>query len=160
MRLSLDPLHRVVMRRASTRLAARDASSTARICAQAPAGDRYPSSWSRHLDRDGPGRDVAPPDEVNTKVIPCRDDAACAELGSFLADRIYEFNASATGYFDGLLIGGCIRNEAGDVVAGLQGHQSGGCRQVVLFRVYESHRERDYGGALLGSDDDEAVGHV
>ena len=36
-------------------------------------------------------------------VIPLRSDAQCEELGAFLADRIHEFNAKATGYVEGTL---------------------------------------------------------
>ena len=63
-------------------------------------------------------------------VIPCGDQAECEALGSFLADRIYEFNAKATGYFDGMLLGGCIRNDAGDVIAGFNGYTWGGCCEL------------------------------
>ncbi|MBI2769963.1 MAG: hypothetical protein HYX47_10095 [Burkholderiales bacterium] len=33
------------------------------------------------------------------------EERECAEVESFLADRLYEFNSQATGYFDGKLIG-------------------------------------------------------
>jgi len=42
-----------------------------------------------------------------------------------LADRIYEFNAKATGYFDGMLLAGCIRSDTGEIIAGFNGHTSG-----------------------------------
>ena len=37
---------------------------------------------------------------MQAEVMPIRGDAECEEFGAFLADRIYEFNAKATGYFD------------------------------------------------------------
>ena len=40
---------------------------------------------------------------MGAEVIAIRNDAECEEFGAFLADRIYEFNAKATGYFDGML---------------------------------------------------------
>ncbi|MGE5732040.1 MAG: hypothetical protein ACM37U_08870, partial [Gemmatimonas sp.] len=59
------------------------------------------------------------------EVISIRDEAECHTLGAFLADRIYEFNAKATGYFDGMLLAGCVRSDAGDVIAGFDGHTWG-----------------------------------
>lgn len=44
-----------------------------------------------------------------------------------LAQRIDEYNSSATGYFDGKLLAASFRNEAGEVVAGITGHTWGGC---------------------------------
>ena len=38
------------------------------------------------------------------------DEANCIELETVLVDRIYEFNANATGYSDGQLLGGRIRD--------------------------------------------------
>ena len=34
---------------------------------------------------------------MRAKAIASRDEAECEALGAFLADRIYEFNAKATG---------------------------------------------------------------
>jgi hypothetical protein len=62
---------------------------------------------------------------MRAKVIPCRDHAECQKLRTFLADRIYEFNAKETGYFDGLLLGGCIRSETGEIIAGFNGAYMG-----------------------------------
>jgi len=70
------------------------------------------------LDRHERGRHPNSPTRVNTTVIPCPDDAECEKLGAFLADRIDEFKANATGYFDGKLLGGCVRSDAGEAVAG------------------------------------------
>ena len=41
---------------------------------------------------------------MQDNVLLCRDDAECHVLGTFLHDRIYEFNAKATGYRDGRLL--------------------------------------------------------
>src|SRR4030095_9452533 len=90
-------------------------------------------------------------------VIPCRDDAECGKLGSFLADRIFEFNANLTGYFDGMLLGGCIRNDAGDVVAGFNGHTWGGCCELSHVWVDEQYRGQGLGPALLRSAEAEAA---
>lgn len=93
---------------------------------------------------------------MNTQVIPCRDDAECEALGSFLADRIYEFNAKATGYFDGMLLAGCIRNSEGDVIAGFNGYTWGGCCELSHVWVAEQYRGQGLGTALLRSAEAEA----
>ena len=102
-------------------------------------------------------RHISSPNRVNAKVIPCRDDAECERLGSFLADRIYEFNANATGYVDGMLLGGCIRNDVGDVVAGVNGHTWGGSCELSHVWVDERYREQGLGTALLRSAEAEAA---
>jgi GNAT superfamily N-acetyltransferase len=94
---------------------------------------------------------------MNAKVIPCLDDSECEALGAFLADRIYEFNANVTGYFDGMLLGGCIRNDAGDVVAGLNGHTWGGCCELSNVWVDERYRGRGLGTVLLRYAEAEAA---
>jgi len=109
------------------------------------------------LNRHEPDRCVTSPTRVNASVTLCRDDADCEKLGSFLADRIYEFNANATGYFDGRLIGGCIRNNAGDVVAGFNGHTWGGCCELSHVWVDERYRGQGLGAVLLRSAEAEAT---
>ena len=94
---------------------------------------------------------VAPP-----KVIPIRDEAQCEALGAFLADRIYEFNATATGYCDGHLLAACVRNDAGEVIAGYNGHTWGGCCELSNVWVHEEHRGRGLGALLLRSAEAEA----
>lgn len=108
---------------------------------------------------DGHERDRHPTSStrVNTTVIPCRDDAECEKLGAFLADRIYEFNANATGYFDGMLLGGCIRNDADETIAGFNGHTWGGCCELSHVWVDERYRGQGLGAALLRSAEAEAV---
>jgi GNAT superfamily N-acetyltransferase len=87
----------------------------------------------------------------------CQDDAECEALGSWLADRIYEFNAKATGYVDGQLLGGYIRDDAGDVIAGIHGHTWGGCCELSHVWVDERYRGQGLGAVLLRSAESEAV---
>ena len=94
---------------------------------------------------------------MKTDVIPCRDDAECEEVGSFLADRIYEFNATATGYFDGLLLAGCIRSDVGDIIAGFNGHTWGGWCELAQVWVDERYRGMGLGTLLLRSAEAQAV---
>ena len=85
------------------------------------------------------------------------DQGESARLDAFLVERIYEFNARATGYVDGRLIAGRIVDDAGDVVAGFSGHTWGGCCVLTNVWVHESLRGRGYGRALLLAAEAEAV---
>ena len=71
------------------------------------------------------------------------------ELEAFLAQRIYEFNAAATGYDDGETFTATHRGDAGDVEAGVSGYTWGGCCYVAYLWVAESCRGRGLVGALL-----------
>lgn len=94
---------------------------------------------------------------MRARVIPCHDDADCQALGAFLSDRIYEFNATATGYFDGRLLAGCVRSESGEVIAGFDGHTWGGCCELSHVWVDERHRGQGLGTLLLRAAEAEAV---
>ena len=94
---------------------------------------------------------------MRATVHPCRDDAECQEVGAFLAERIYEFNAKATGYFDGRMLAGYIRNETGEVIAGFNGHTWGGCCELSHVWVHERHRGQGLGTSLLRSAEAEAA---
>jgi GNAT superfamily N-acetyltransferase len=90
-------------------------------------------------------------------VLLCRDDAECQVLGTFLDDRIYEFNAKVTGYVDGRLLAGCVRDEAGAIIAGFNGYTWGGCCELSNVWVHEQHRGRGLGTRLLRSAETEAA---
>ena len=79
------------------------------------------------------------------------------EARRFLADWIYEFNANETGYFDGKLLGGCVRNDVGEAVAGFNGQTWGGCCELSNVWVDERYRGQGLGAALLRSAEAEAV---
>ena len=85
------------------------------------------------------------------------DEAQCEELESFLAERIYEFNVQATGYDDGRLLAGEVRNEQGHVIAGFNGHTWVGCCELSHVWVHEQYRGQGIGEALLASAEIEAV---
>ena len=91
-----------------------------------------------------------------TKAVALLSEAKCQELESFLADRIYEFNSEATGYFDGKLLAGSIRNDGGEVIAGFSGHTWGGCCEISYVWVREEHRGKGLGKALLRVAETEA----
>ena len=84
-------------------------------------------------------------------------EAECQQLEAFLVERIYEFNALATGYFDGRLVGGRLQNEAGAVIAAFNGHTWGGCCVIAHLWVHESQRGRGLGRALVHAAEEEAL---
>jgi ribosomal protein S18 acetylase RimI-like enzyme len=93
---------------------------------------------------------------MQAEVVPIRDEAQCQQLATFLEDRIYEFNAKATGYFDGMLLAGCIRSDAGEIIAGYSGHTWGRCCELANVWVHEQYRGRGLGAQLLRSAEAEA----
>ena len=73
----------------------------------------------------------------------------CQELEGMLAERIYEFNAKATGFFDGESFAVVQTDESGTVIAGVSGYTWGGCCHVSYLWVAETHRGLGFGSALL-----------
>jgi len=94
---------------------------------------------------------------MRIEITPCRDDADCHELQTFLVERIYDFNAKATGYFDGKLLGGYVRSDAGEIIGGFDGYTWGGCCELSHIWVHEEHRGRGLGSILLRSAEAEAA---
>ena len=78
------------------------------------------------------------------------------DLQTFLADRIYEFNAAATGFHDGESFSSTCTNETGAIRAGIYGYTWGGCCYVSYLWVHESDRGKGFGAALLRA----AEGHA
>jgi GNAT superfamily N-acetyltransferase len=74
----------------------------------------------------------------------------------FLDERIYEFNVKQTGYDDGRKLAIFVRNQAGEIVAGLWGWTWGGYGEVRTLWVHESLRRQGVGGRLLRAAEDEA----
>lgn len=75
------------------------------------------------------------------------DDAG--KMDAFLADRIYEYNAAATGYHDGQSFAAVRENESGVVEAGASGYTWGGCCYIVYLWVAEALRGGGIGSELL-----------
>ena len=94
---------------------------------------------------------------MQAEITPIGDEAQCQELGAFLAQRIYEFSESATGYRDLRRLAGCARDDAGEVIAGYNGHTWGGYCELSWVWVHERYRGRGIGTRLLRSAEAEAA---
>jgi len=73
------------------------------------------------------------------------------DLEAFLADRIYEFNAAATGYRDAESFAASCRSDAGRITAGITGFTWGGACFVSYLWVSEELRGKGIGGELLSA---------
>lgn len=78
------------------------------------------------------------------------------EVEAFLAERIYEFNSKASGYFDGETFSGTRRDDSGVIQAGISGYTWGGCCYVSYLWVEESERGHGLGTALLSAAEEYA----
>ena len=72
-----------------------------------------------------------------------------AEVEAFLAARIYEYNADATGYRDAESFAALHHDAAGAVEAGVSGYTWGGCCYVSYLWVTRASRGKGLGSALL-----------
>lgn len=78
------------------------------------------------------------------------------ELEAYLAERIYEYNAAATGYQDAELFSAAQATESGAVEAGISGYTWGGCCFVSHLWVAERSRRKGLGTELLEAVEDHA----
>jgi GNAT superfamily N-acetyltransferase len=74
----------------------------------------------------------------------------------YLEDRIYEFNAGATGITDGEWLAIIVRDDDHRIVAGICGNTWGGCAEIRQFWVEEARRGQGLGTRLLGAAEQEA----
>ena len=94
---------------------------------------------------------------MNANSVALLDESQCQGLESFLADRIYEFNSQTTGYFDGRLLAGSIRNDAGENIADFSGHTWGGYCEISHLWVIETMWGQGLGRRLLEAAEAEAL---
>ena len=73
------------------------------------------------------------------------------EIERFLAERIYEYNAAATGYNDGESFTAVQEDGAGAVQAGISGYTWGGCCYISYLWVSISLRGKGLGSELLAA---------
>jgi N-acetylglutamate synthase-like GNAT family acetyltransferase len=73
------------------------------------------------------------------------------QIEAFLAQRIYEYNSRATGYFDAQGFFAIDRDASGEIQGGVSGYTWGGCCHVVNLWVTEAQRGCGLGTALLAA---------
>lgn len=78
------------------------------------------------------------------------------EIQAFLAERIYEFNSKATGYFDGESFSRIERDDSDVIIGGICGYTWGGCAYVSYLWVAEAQRGHGLGTALLVAAEEHA----
>jgi GNAT superfamily N-acetyltransferase len=86
------------------------------------------------------------------QIVDIAGDADAAELEA----RLHEYNFATTGYRDGRALSCFVRDEAGTLIAGIDGFTWGGYAKVVHLWVDESQRGRGLGSALFDAAEREA----
>ena len=81
----------------------------------------------------------------------------CADLDSFLGDRIYEFNSTITGVSDGNVFNAAIEDKTGERIAAVSGHTWGGCCEICYIWVHQLHRRVGKGMALIQAVEQESI---
>ena len=79
----------------------------------------------------------------------CVGDARWIE--AFLSERIYEYNAAATGYHDAEAFTAVHRDGSGAIEAGISGYTWGGCCFISYLWVAASSRGKGLGSDLLAA---------
>jgi GNAT superfamily N-acetyltransferase len=74
----------------------------------------------------------------------------------FLEDRLYDYNVEQTGSDDGKWLSIFVRDNAGEIVAGLHGWTWCGACKVERLWVRQDLRRQGYGQRLLGAAEQEA----
>ena len=74
----------------------------------------------------------------------------------FLEDRLYEYNVEQTGSDDGKWLSIFVRDDKGEIVAGLHGWTWCGACKVRTLWVREDLRRQGYGKRLMGAAEQEA----
>lgn len=82
--------------------------------------------------------------------------APTSEEIQYLEDRLYEFNASATGIADGKSLAFFIRGAQGELIAGAAGHTWGGTCELRQVRVRADLRGQGLGRRLMQAAEAEA----
>ena len=90
-------------------------------------------------------------EEIRIEDEPGRGDVAV------LDDRLYEFNAAATGVDDGRSLAIFVRDDEGTIVAGLHGWTWGGTGFVQAIWVHSTLRGHGLGSRLNAAAEAEAV---
>jgi ribosomal protein S18 acetylase RimI-like enzyme len=90
-------------------------------------------------------------EDLRVEDDPRREDVAV------LDERLYEFNAAASGVHDGRLLAIFVREDDGTIVAGMHGWTWGGTGFVQAIWVHEKLRGRGLGTRVRAAAEAEAV---
>lgn len=114
-----------------------------------PESERLGSILQSERERGWPNRCAM---RKPIEALPCTvvvGDREASAVDAFLSERIYEYNAKATGYHDGKLYAMTCRNAQGGIRAGISGYTWGGCCYVAHLWTAESERGLGLGTELL-----------
>jgi GNAT superfamily N-acetyltransferase len=81
------------------------------------------------------------------------DEAGVEEL----RNAVIAFNVDVTGYCDGASLGCLLRDQAGRLIAGLDGFTWGGYAMIEWLWVHGDHRHNGLGTRLVEAAEDEAA---
>jgi len=90
------------------------------------------------------------------EAIPPVESQPSPEAVRFLEDRLYEYNAEQTGFDDGRWLSIFVRDDSGEIAAGLHGWTWGGACHVQTLWVRKDLRGHGYGSRLLATAEEEA----
>lgn len=93
---------------------------------------------------------------MNEQLLEFQRGNCSREIDAYLADRIYEFNADATGCRDGQTFAAAGRNEHGEIICGISGYTWARCCYIAYLWVHEAHRKQGLASALIKRVEDDA----
>jgi len=116
------------------------------VCLYRAGANRLDPPWRiREAEANPPSDDEASDADASFEVRIDHGEV----VDRHLAERVYEFNARATSYFDGESYAAVRRDASGAIVAGISGYTWGGCCHVSHLWVDEALRRRGVGCALV-----------
>jgi ribosomal protein S18 acetylase RimI-like enzyme len=92
-----------------------------------------------------------PANQILIETQPARQDV------DFIEDQLNAYNIAQTGVPFGGELACFVRNEQGEIVAGLYGYTWGDCCQIEVLWVHASLRGQSYGTRLLQAAEQEAA---
>jgi GNAT superfamily N-acetyltransferase len=93
---------------------------------------------------------------MKIEIPPANENPDDADV-RLLDDSINEYNFETTGITDARIVSFFVRDERGDIIAGLYGWTWGGTCAVRYLWVRADHRKRGYGTALMEAVEREAL---
>src|SRR5215831_6385731 len=79
------------------------------------------------------------------------------QIMQILEDKIYEYNSAKINKSDGALFSRIVRDDAGEIIAGIAGWTWAGACEITLLWVHVNFRGRRLGDLLLQAAEEEAM---